>query len=28
MIDWVLHNADCAFIINVDFGVHEIEAIV
>ncbi|GJY40431.1 hypothetical protein Tco_0427701 [Tanacetum coccineum] len=25
MIDWVLHNADCAFIINVDFGIHEVE---
>ncbi|GJT92108.1 hypothetical protein Tco_1080953 [Tanacetum coccineum] len=28
MIYWVLHNADCAFIINVDFGIHEIETIV
>ncbi|GKC14569.1 hypothetical protein Tco_1011351 [Tanacetum coccineum] len=28
MIHWVLHNANCAFIINVDFGIHEIEAIV
>ncbi|GJZ90588.1 hypothetical protein Tco_0662515 [Tanacetum coccineum] len=24
----ILHNADCAFIINVDFGIHEIETIV
>ncbi|GKA47113.1 hypothetical protein Tco_0739996 [Tanacetum coccineum] len=28
MIYWVLHNADCAFIINVDFGIYEIETIV
>ncbi|GJV06773.1 retrovirus-related pol polyprotein from transposon TNT 1-94 [Tanacetum coccineum] len=28
MIHWVLHDADCTFIINVDFGIHEIETIV
>ncbi|GKA79141.1 hypothetical protein Tco_0785737 [Tanacetum coccineum] len=28
VIHQILHNADCAFIINVDFGIHEIETIV
>ncbi|GJX74253.1 hypothetical protein Tco_0312848 [Tanacetum coccineum] len=28
VIHWILHNADGAFIINVDFGIHEIETIV